>query len=130
MVDGSGKLSYNDCLFGRKTRDGRSYAPSNFAPPGGVGFRRCYSTEQETSIFDKNSPNLSQTEIYDEPGDVHVDEFRQNMFHGSGVYQFEDPDSGHTAGYASLARKWGENPSSGYEARWVGGKRLGGDDYN
>ena len=44
--------------------------------------------------------------------DVYVAEFRENLFHGSGVYQFEDPDTGRTAGYTAI---------------WESGRRVGGE---
>ena len=63
-----------------------------------------------------------------------VGKFEDTLFHESGVYQFEDADSGRTVGYMTIwesgKRVGGENQSFGCEARWVGGKRLGGNDYS
>ena len=120
-MDGSGRLSYNHEPFRFTTLDDRP-EPSNLAPPGGVGFRRAppggvsflrgIGREPEAYFFDKDSPNLNRAEIYGITGDVYIGGFRNNVFHGSGVYQFEDPVSGCTAGYFAF---------------WESGKRVGGE---
>ena len=93
-MEGSGRLSFRVVV---RVRDRARFML--LPPPGCVGPQRRIGTEAEAHLFDKDFPSLSQAEIYYKPRHVYTGGFRNNMFHGSGVYQYEDPDSGCTAGY-------------------------------
>ena len=111
-MDGHGRLTYNNGPLGWLSVDDRPN-PSEFDPPGGVGFRRLEScpdgTESDSCVFDKDCPRFSQANIYGRVGDVYTGNFRNNLFHGDGAYEFMDPDRGHMR----------------YTATWESGRWIG-----